>query len=359
MSPRAVGIGVVCVGVAGSATAAFCIAAPAWGLIAAMALAVAATLTAYGALLIARKSWADKTWPPGGQGRPIDTRRVRLLTRVYGIFLLAMSVVAAVGILAIADASADELFRMWIIVAVIACAGAALTVMAWRSSAPAVVDDDIPNDGPRSDAAWVQLGHDGSATSVQRLTIGGAVGQPLSSGPFVVMLLFPTLLHFDGWFGVVLVAIALAILVIVWLAMVLGPSGRAPLVARDGSRVRTASKTVRATEIAAAHLVATPVIADATRRSLTIVLEGPNSFRAPVGIRKHGSRVLSADAAFSLLALIEQSSIDLPRDKEDPRGRFSRVLYPAHLTRQQVAQLIEDPPGDGEPLPTSTGASGA
>lgn len=62
---------------------------PRWGILAAVALTIATIGMLAGLLWLFRRSWADKTWPPGGSGvpNPARTRRVSL---IVGFVMLAL-----------------------------------------------------------------------------------------------------------------------------------------------------------------------------------------------------------------------------------------------------------------------------
>jgi hypothetical protein len=349
VSPRAAGIAVTVVGAAIAITAAVFLANPTWGIVAAIALAIGTVLAGYGVLLIPRKSWADKTWPPSPAASRWDAARMRRQTLTFGILLVAVSAAGAFGILTVDEPADDETLRLWLLTALFAIAGVAMIVTS-RRPVP-MVDDPSDASAPETDdadAEWIPLGARGSAVRIEYGTLYPGQGLPI-----LITLAFPILLRVDSWIataGTVAVVIALPISI-----LALQRRSRSPLVARDGAALRTGRTTVAATDITAAHLFATPWVPDATARSLTLTLEGRDGFRARVGLRLRGRRTLSAAATTRLIALVAASRIDLPRDKEDPSGRFSRVLYPAHLTKTQALEVIERPPGDGEPLPIMMG----
>ena len=98
-------------------------------------------------------------------------------------------------------------------------------------------------------------------------------------------------------------------------------------------------------------LTATPWGPDATERDLLLTLGAPGRFRATVQLRRRGRLALTQAQTALLTELVAQSSIELPHDEHDPTGRFSKSLYPNHLTRAESQAVVADPPGDGERLP--------
>lgn len=166
------------------------------------------------------------------------------------------------------------------------------------------------------------------------------------------ILLFPLLLILLDLDSALLLVVGAAVVVATPVMLLhLVRRGESPWVSRDGSWLRKGKRSIAANEITAASVLVAPWVPDATERSLTLVVEGPNGFRAAIGLRRRGRLVLTARGSTALATLISGSGIDLPRDKEDPRGRFSRVLYPTHLTRSDTWAIVLHPPADGEPLP--------
>jgi hypothetical protein len=355
-SPRVVGIVVSVVGAAASVGAALFLSTPAWGVSAAIILAVATALTAFGLLLIPRESWADKTWPPGIRGPRWNSRTARRQSLAFGAFLACLGVAAAVGVVIVQPgATGGDLLRLGLLAALSLAAGVALIVVGLRPPKDSPDDANaIPRDDTQQGADVIRLGADGTALTVQ--SVANASFNSLPTMMLFGWILFLQLyLRLDGW---LLFALCGVMVTTVVAAILIARRRRSSaVVTRGGSELRVRSRSIAATEVRSALLLVSPPFTDATQRSVTVIFEAPHGFRAPVGVRHRGRRVLSAAATDALVALVESSAIELPHDKDDPRGRFSRALYPNHLTKAQIRDLLENPPADGQPLPVGTGSS--
>lgn len=345
---RIVGLVLIVLGGAGSVVAATFLSVPQWGVVAALALAGGTAIGVYGLLLVPRLDEAGDIWSPNARSRAWNSRRSRRHTVSYGVFLLVLGSAVVVVVLATEEAPVEELVRLWILAGSSAVFGVVLLIVGLRSPQASRGDADIPPPDPTgADTGWIPLGSDGSALTVNGAA-NAAVGVPQTVLPLMWIILLPTLLRLPVWAclitaGLVIVAVAVF--------FVTRRAKAAPLVAHDGSAIRVKSTRVDAPAVVSARLLVSPPFRDAPQRSVTLILEGPAGFRAFIGVRHRGRRVLSTLATHALLELIALSSIDLPRDKEDPSGRFSRVLHPTHLTKTQARELIERAPADGEPLP--------
>lgn len=169
----------------------------------------------------------------------------------------------------------------------------------------------------------------------------------------MLLTLAPFTFELPLWVSVAVVAATVVALAIGGIVLVRRSSP--PEVSRDGARLRVRSSEVAATEIVTAMIVFTPWEPDATERNLGVVLGTANALRAFVALRRRGRLALTEEETRLLLELVAHSEIELPHDKDDPRGRFSRALYPNFLTRTEALDLISRPPGDGERLPAATG----
>lgn len=118
------------------------------------------------------------------------------------------------------------------------------------------------------------------------------------------------------------------------------------------ARVRVGSRTSPAGELTAARLSATAMVTGGSR-SLFLILEGPGKLRVPLLLRKRGDLAMTPAQRRAAVALVEAAAIELPRAKEDPRGKFSRTLYPTHLDASQAREIVARPPRSDEDLPVA------
>ncbi|MFE1664540.1 hypothetical protein [Microbacterium sp. P02] len=320
-----------------------------WGVLAAIGLAFSSVGFLAGLLMVQRKSWADKTWPPGGRTRTWSDRRARRMMLFYGGFILLVSVAGSVSLFWADPEEAGETTRTWVLLGTFGVLGIVFMVLGARPVRASVVSETRPDDAPSVDEdGWVRLGPDGSAAGAGW---GSFSYFPLFQVPMLLFVLLPTLTRLPVWAAPAAVGILIAVIVVV--VVVLRRRARSPWVSTDGTTIRHGTKEVPASQITAAHLFWAPWTPDASERSLTITFTGPNGFRSTVGLRKRGHLVLNHTETAHLLDLVRQSVIELPRDGNDPTGRFSKALYPTHLTKPEALAVIEDPPGDGEKLPVA------
>jgi hypothetical protein len=68
---------------------------------------------------------------------------------------------------------------------------------------------------------------------------------------------------------------------------------------------------------------------------------------------RDGTRIPMPLATRDALArVIEASSIRMPVDRYDPKGRFARSSFPENVTREEARALVLDPPGPHDALPS-------
>ncbi|WP_285137280.1 hypothetical protein [Microbacterium sp. lyk4-40-TSB-66] len=153
-------------------------------------------------------------------------------------------------------------------------------------------------------------------------------------------------------------AIAATVVVVIGLAgvAVIVFARRAPNVwiNVDEERVRCGSRFASWSEVTAARLSAASIFAGGTR-SLVLTLEGADKLRIPLILRRRGHVAMTLPQRSAALALIEGARIVLPRAPEDPKGKFSRMLYPSHLDSSQARDLVARPPRSDEELPVPLG----
>ena len=350
VNPLAAGIVLATIGATAAVASTFFIADAHVGVLAAIILSFGCVGVAAGLVLTRRKSWADSTWPPDTQTRPWTARRTRRITLVYGGFLALTAFGGAVGLLRPDQRELDDVVRGWVLVGVLAAAGLGLVMAGSRRAPSAVRSSDRPANAPAGDDEWTPLG----PPRPRRLFAWWAVPLAFSGQPFLIPMLFaaffPLLTFRLGTWTWIVTAGALVVAVVVGIS-VLRRRSRPPLVARDGSRMLVGKEEIPTAEVVTAMVMASRWEPDATGRSVAVVLTTRGKARALIQLRERGHLALTEDQTRLLAMAIAQSGIELPRDKEDPRGRFSRSLYPNYLTKPEAMQFVEQPPGDGEALP--------
>jgi MFS family permease len=345
LTPRLAGAALIVVSAAVGVAAAASLSAPVWGIPAAILLAFASVGVLAGLLTVQRKSWADKTWPPSVGSVRGAQKTMRRLMLFCGGFLLVTAAAAILGSV-LNGAPAEDLGAQWMLVATIGIIGIGFVVLGARSAPAAVSSTERPvRDGDPVSPGWVRLG---TETSVPRFPPGLAFRQPL-----LLVLLLPAWLSLAAQIDLrAAVFMLIGVLIVAIVGILLARRGRpAPEVSVDGSAIRARDKEMPATTVTAASIAYAPWESDAAARDLMVNFTAAGGRRVTVGLRRRGQLVLTESETAALLRFVEQTAIELPRDKEDPTGRFSAALYPAHMTKAQVAVLIERPPGDGEPLP--------
>lgn len=327
------------------ALAAGSIANPTWSIGAAVLLAVASVGVAAGLLVLRRASWADDAWPAAG-GQP-SARQQRRTLLILGAFLLVTGAAALVGLLLPGSGDSPLVTRTWWLVGGCVVLGIALVALGMAPTQARVASSERPvDDAAAADGAWVRLGPADRAARRSDLL------EPLRGlqfhGPLLAVSLLPQLVNLGPWAAVI---VALAVVALAVTAVVAWRRDRPPWIARDGSVLRQGSVDVPAAGIDAASLSVVPWLDDATERSLRIVLTARGKRRGSVALRRRGRLALTEGQTAALAALIERSSIELPRDRSDPEGRFSRSSHPRHLTKEDALAVVREPPGDGEALP--------
>ena len=88
-------------------------------------------------------------------------------------------------------------------------------------------------------------------------------------------------------------------------------------------------------------------------KHLTIVLELSPKVAIAVPLRSGDKLELSPEKQAAVIEAIESSSIDIPRDRFDPKGKFARSGSPSHITKDEALGLVRDVPMPGDPLPVA------
>ncbi|WP_144874605.1 hypothetical protein [Microbacterium sp. 1.5R] len=349
LTPLAVGIALAVLSAGAAVASTFFIADVRVGVLAAIVLSFGCVGVAAGLLLARRGSWANRTWPPEPRSTTPSARRTRRATLLYGLFLLLVALGSTAGLLVTRPDESDHVSRTWVLVGLLTIGGLAMIVVGARRVPEPVRASERPvGSAIDGDAEWMPMGPPRP---------GGLFSwwAPLavSTEPFFLVLLLSTLfplasLRLDPVTWVSIVA-GLALLAVILVVVLRRRSGQ-PLLSRDGARVRVGKREVPTADLISAMAMPSRWEPDATERSLAIVLATAAKTRAVVTLRHRGRMALTDEQTAALAAALEQSQIELPHDKDDPNGRFSRTLYPNYLTKRQAIEMVEYPPGDGEPL---------
>lgn len=347
--PRIAGALLIVVSIGGGIGAGWLIAQAPWSILAAGLLTLATIGMAVGVLWTMRSSWSDTTWPPAGRDLPPDVRLRRAL-RILGIVLLA-PIPIIVALLAWVIAEGTTPWNDVLLIALPAAAYGAMGVWLLRrsrldadiSAHSAEDDPSPPQHGPRrGDDEWRALGGPLKGTFLTRAML-----------PLVFIGVWSTLQLLNlvdeiPWGGLVWGAVVIVGLV-GWLLFV--RRHQTPLEANPAERlIRFRGTTLGWADLTRAELSADPPWKGAAHTLILSLGDGP-THRGRVVLRRKGLLELSDDETELLLRIIEASAVDIPRDKDDPRGRFSRQLYPNSLTKVDAAELIAHPPGADDELP--------
>lgn len=350
MSPRQAGILAIAASVTAAVFAGWAMSDPRWSLLAAFVLTASTIGMGVGILWTMRASWEDVTWPPGGVVRS-EAERVRRSYRILGVMLVTpVPVIFALVVWAGMDASVTLTHLVLMIVAAVVYGTAGVFLLiAGRARAeaprslpshrepPSGGDEAAPRDG------WQPLGPRASRW-IMVATLG-------PSGFLFILVPVQLLTAFrDFPWAPAAVGLVLAGAIGVYVVVINRAAPRVHVHLRD-ERIPAGSREARWDEVTAAELLATPRH-EGEPRTLVLTLQNQDGLRAPLVIRRREDLALTKAEAAIAARLIEASVIELPRDKDDPRGKFSRQLYPAHLTKSEALDVVASPPTMSDPLPT-------
>lgn len=354
LRPAVVGLALAMFSAAVAVASTFLIADPRIGVLAAVTLSFGCVGVAAGLLLTRRRTWGDPSWPPGTDPKPWTARRTRRIFLLYGVFLVLISVGGVVTLAGTDQNEADDPLRGWVLSAVLGVLGVTSIIRGVRRQPQPVHSSDRPETEPNVDVQeWMPLGRSRSRTLFPWWAVHVFSGQPLLLAMMIGAFLIPVA---SGPLGAWIWPLGAALLaaVAITVSAVVRRRSRPPRISRDATRLLVGTKEIPTATLTTAMVVVHPWEPDATARSIAIVLTASDRSRAVVGLRERGLLVLTDEQTELLVAAIERAHIDLPRDKDDPRGRFSRTLYPNHLTKSEALHLVQEPPGDGEALPVGS-----
>lgn len=345
-SPRVSGAVLLVLALAGGVASVIFL--PAGGVISvvsALGLALCVAAVALAAVWFSRRSWAPEPapgWTPVDRAR--DRERLRRVTRVQGI----ICVVFGVGLIAVAvvfptDAGTLRASVIGVLVLVLGVIG----LFASRRVA-ARVEDDAPDTQPDAmPTGWVLVTPRDRGT----ILLFALPGLALSVVAVWQMTSLLLLIARASTLGLVIAVLALTAAVIgagAWVSRLL------PEVSVDvgAGLVRTGSREVPWSSFTAARLQASSTFVGGPR-SLFLVLEGPEKLRAPLLLRRRGDLAMSDEQRRAALAALDGAQIALPRAPEDPKGKFSRSLFPQHVDAAQARELVAHPPRSDQDLPVA------
>lgn len=195
-------------------------------------------------------------------------------------------------------------------------------------------------------AGWVRLT---SRTIRQRMGDGA-----LAVAPNLIFAIL--LVQFgDVVFGALEPALAIALTLVSIMVMaalvvvvytVVNPIAHANFTTRQ---LRIRGRLLRFEEIDTAMIViAQPT---AKHRSIAIRFGKDRGRKTAVTLRVDAELVLSEEERDRIIALLELTSIRMPRSPYDPTGKFARYNFPENLDREAAIDLVRDPPAPMGPLP--------
>lgn len=344
-SPRVVGIIFVIASIAGGVAAGGLMPTPLWSIPSALALTLCTIGMGIGVLWTLRSSWSEKWWERRGSDVPAGLRARRAFRNV-GIVLLTplpIAVAALAWLISEGDVEWPRVLYGGFLVSAYGASGVQLIRMSRGArSSPGMRASERPDGREDAGPGWHPLGGPLGSTML------GASLAPY--GLLVLGAASQLYLAFDDGsngavFGVAFIAVAAVVAFLLFRRF-----NRQAEVDVDAGLIRLGSTTVPWEEVTRAELMAQPWWTGSPR-TLILVLGDAAKARGRIVLRRREALELSGDETDVLERIIEASRIELPRDKDDPRGRFSRQLYPNALTKEQAAALVADPPTMDEDLP--------
>lgn len=348
MSPRLAGASLIAASLVAGVGAGSLLSDGRWSIAAALILTLATVGMGVGVLWMLRPSWADKTWPPGVAVRS-DAVQARRGARVVGFMLLApLPLVVALAVWTVL--SGELLWGQLAVMAFVAIfyggAGVALLRVGWAGKASSRASHSEHPKGVEFAASdregWTPLGP--RVSPWMRLAALGPAGVVFAILPVQLLLIFDEAPWSLAVWAVILALAAVAGFVVLRRA---GPRVQVHVAAQ---RVRAGNREASWSKITSAEVTATPAWEGAPR-TLLLTLHDGNGLRAPILLRRREDLTLTRAETIIVAEIIDASSIELPRAKEDPRGRFSQQLYPNHVTKPEARALATEPPSMNDALP--------
>ncbi|MFI8633611.1 hypothetical protein ACIGEP_13545 [Microbacterium sp. NPDC077663] len=339
------GIVLIIASIAGGVAAGGLMPTPLWSIPSAVALTLCTIGMGVGVLWTLRSSWSEKWWARRDSDVPAGLRARRAFRNV-GIVLLAPLPIA-VALLAWLISEGDIEWSRVLYGGFLVSAYGASGVQLIRLSRGArrslgARGSERPEEREDAGPGWHPLGGPLGSTLLGASLV--PYGLLVLGGASQLYLAFD-----DGSNGAVLGIAFIAVAAVVAF-LLFRRFNRQADVDVDSGLIRLGSTTIPWTEVVRAELMAQPWWTGSPR-TLILVLGDDAKARGRVVLRRREALELSDEETDVLTRIIEASHIELPRDKDDPRGRFSRQLYPNALTKEQAAALVADPPTMDEDLP--------
>jgi hypothetical protein len=350
MSPRQAGLLVIAASVIAGVGAGWVMSDSRWSLLAAFVLTASTIGMGVGILWTMRASWEDMTWPPGGVVRS-EAERVRRSYRILGIMLVTpVPVFLALLVWGVVSVGITPTYRaLMIVAAVVYGAAGVVLLIAGRARPEAPPSLPSHHEPPsRGDEAVLPDGWQPLGPRASRWIMAATLG-PFAFVVALAPLQLMTVFRDFAWAPAVM-GLMFAAMIGIYVVVINRAAPRVHVHLRD-ERIRAGSREARWDEVTAAELLATPRH-EGEPRTLVLTLQNQDGLRAPLVIRRREDLALTKAEAAIAARLIEASVIELPRDKDDPRGKFSRQLYPAHLTKSEALDVVASPPTMSDPLPT-------
>ncbi|MGV8884200.1 MAG: hypothetical protein ACOH1T_01250 [Microbacteriaceae bacterium] len=86
-------------------------------------------------------------------------------------------------------------------------------------------------------------------------------------------------------------------------------------------------------------------------RNLALVFGVRGTSRLVLPLRQGKKEMVDESLRESVIAMLDVSSIGMPHDPFDPKGRYARSGFPTNVTRDEAIELVRNPPMPGDPLP--------
>jgi len=86
-------------------------------------------------------------------------------------------------------------------------------------------------------------------------------------------------------------------------------------------------------------------------KTLTLIFGKRGGLELSVVLREKQAVVVPERTQELLVRILSASSVGIPFDRYDPKGKFARSGFPLNVTLDEAVDLVANPPLHGEPLP--------
>ncbi|MCW4384773.1 hypothetical protein OH146_03185 [Salinibacterium sp. SYSU T00001] len=124
------------------------------------------------------------------------------------------------------------------------------------------------------------------------------------------------------------------------------------VVSLEAGQIRVGKRTFSFEQVDAAFLYS---LGRGDKRQVNLVLtSGKRKFlEFPIVVRRGQSSL--PEEREVMAEVLRRSSIAMPKDPNDPTGRFAHYNFPGHITREEAIDVVLHPPGPNDPLPVPEG----